>query len=367
MGREYGARARERFRAVEARTKTAGRGPPAVVSGPDTGPAMPRLAPTRFGPIRLALLASLCAAAFGPAARAQGAALGAPVPLVAPGVTGTVLRFAAVASAHVAARTVDVWLPPGYDADTTRAYPVLYLHDGQNQFDPAASYTGVDWGVDEALTALIAVGAVEPPVVVAVWNTPFRRAEYMPQRAVAGADTLRSEVPGAAPGLRSDAYLRFLVEELKPAIDARFRTRRGPEATFAMGASMGGLVSAYAVAAYPGVFGGAACVSTHWPALGGAAAAWLPAALPAPGAHRLYFDYGTETLDAAYAPFQAAVDAALAARGWAPGPAFASLAFPGADHSERSWRARVHVPLLFLLGPAADAASPRGGPSGGPR
>ena len=322
--------------------------------------------------MRLAVLACL----FGASAQAQ-VAVPVAVPVTGPGVTGTVLRFADFPSAHVAPRTVDVWLPPGYDADTSRTYPVLVLHDGQNQFDPATSFTGVDWGVDEALTGLLAVGAVEPPVVVAVWNTAYRRPEYMPQRAV--ADTASFDVPGVGrvAGMRSDAYLRFLVEELKPFVDARFRTRRGPASTFVMGASMGGLISAYAVAEYPDVFGAAACVSTNWPALGGAAARWLPGALPAPGGsagdapsrHRLYFDHGTETLDAGYAPFQQAVDAALAARGWTAGADLVSLAFPGADHSERSWRARVHLPLLFLLGPRADAAgaTSRGAPSAGPR
>ena len=294
-------------------------------------------------PFRLIALAMLAAAPV----HAQ-----TPVPVAGPGVTGTVLRFASFPSAHVAARTVDVWLPPGYDADAPRAYPVLYLHDGQNQFDPATSYTGVDWGIDEALTELVAVGAVEAPVVVAVWNTPLRRSEYMPQRAVPRADTVRFEVPGVGmvTGVRSDAYLRFLVGELKPFIDARFRTRPGAASTSVMGSSMGGLVSAYALAEYPAVFGGAACVSTHWPAAAGLAAAYLPGALPPPGTHRLYFDRGTETLDAEYEPFQTAVDAALAARGYTPGRDLASLAFPGADHSERSWRARVHLPLLFLLG-----------------
>lgn len=305
--------------------------------------------------VRLLLLVAL----LGASARAQNA-----LPVAGPGVTGTVLRFADVPSRNVLPRNVDVWLPPGYEADTTRTYPVLYLHDGQNQFDPATSFAGVDWGVDEALTSLLAVGAIEAPVVVAVWNTAYRRPEYMPQRAVPGADTVRYDIPGVGPvaGLRSDAYLRFLVDELKPFVDARFRTRRGPASTFVMGSSRGGLISAYALAEYPGVFGAAACVSTHWPAVDGAAARWLPGALPEPGAHRLYFDHGTETLDAGYAPFQASVDAALAARGWRPGVDVVSLAFPGADHSERSWRARAHLPLLFLLGERATAV-----PSGGPR
>ena len=315
-------------------------------------------------PVCLLLLVLLSAAT----AQAQDA-----VPVAGPGVTGTVLRFADFPSAHVGARNVDVWLPPGYDADTARTYPVLVLHDGQNQFDPATAFAGVDWGVDEALTTLLAVGAVEAPVVVAVWNTAYRRPEYMPQRAVTRPDTVTYDVPGVGrgAGLRSDAYLRFLVTELKPFVDARFRTRRGPASTSTMGSSMGGLIAAYALAEYPDVFGAAACVSTHWPALDGAAARWLPGALPAPGVtsegHRLYFDHGTETLDAGYAPFQQAVDAALAARGWTAGADVVSLAFAGADHSERSWRARVHLPLLFLLGSRETGATDRGGPSDGPR
>ena len=86
----------------------------------------------------------------------------AAVPLAGPGITGTVLRHAAMPSSHVAARNVDVWLPPGYAENPERRYPVVYMHDGQNLFDPATSMGNVDWAVDEAMTGLIARGAARP-------------------------------------------------------------------------------------------------------------------------------------------------------------------------------------------------------------
>ena len=116
-----------------------------------------------------------------------------------------------------------------------------------------------------------------------------------------------------------------------------------------MGSSMGGLISAYAISEYPDVFGGAACLSTHWVAGDGAVIDYLRDKLPAPESHRLYFDHGTMTLDAHYAPFQQRMDDAMRARGYAEGRSGMSRVFPGAEHSEKSWRERVEIPLEFLL------------------
>ncbi len=111
---------------------------------------------------------------------------GAPIPA---GVTGTAKTHESMPSKYVAARRVDVWLPPGYDENAARRYPVLYMHDGQNLFDPALSYIGVDWGVDEAMTRLILERAVREAIVVGVWNTPKRFEEYMPAKAVTESKT----------------------------------------------------------------------------------------------------------------------------------------------------------------------------------
>ena len=113
---------------------------------------------------------------------------------------------------------------------------------------------------------------------------------------------------------------------------------------------MGGLISAYAVAQYSQVFGGAACLSTHWPIADGAVIPYLAAHLPDPETHKFYFDHGTATLDAQYAPYQDKMDAAMPAAGYIQGKNWISRTYPGADHSEKSWSARIDVPLEFLLG-----------------
>lgn len=269
-------------------------------------------------------------------------------------VTGASEGWQDVPSRHVAARNVDVWLPPSYGRDPQRRYPVLYMHDGQNLFDPALSYTGTDWDIDGALTRLIDRGEAREAIVVGVWNTPQRFAEYMP-RAPVRTDAVGSGIDGRPIGrsedIRSDAYLRFLVEELKPFIDARYRTLPGRDDTFVMGSSMGGLISLYAVARHPGVFGGAGAVSTHWPACDGCSVDWFAKHLPRPRAHRLYFDYGTATLDALYPPHQARMDAALRRAGWREGRDWVTRRFEGAEHNEAAWKARVEIPLRFLLAP----------------
>ena len=267
-----------------------------------------------------------------------------------PGLEGRLLRHADFASRHIAARNVDVWLPPGYGHGDTR-YPVLYMHDGQNLFGASPSPGGTDWGIDEAITRLSAAGEIRPPIVVAVWNTPDRLAEYMPRAPLddAPVEFLAGHPTMDPSQIMSDAYIDFLAAELKPFIDREYRTLPEPGTTSIMGSSMGGLVSLYALARYPQVFGAAAAVSTHWPAGNGITIAWLAHALPPAGQHRLYFDFGTRTLDAAYEPFQQRMDKGIEALGYRQGHDWLTLKFEGHEHSEVSWRARVDRPLRFLL------------------
>ena len=257
-----------------------------------------------------------------------------------------------VQSKLVPARTVQIWLPPGY-ATSKQRYPVLYLHDGQNVYDTPSPFSGKSWEVHRALDRLIAANTVRPAILVAVWNTDNRLGEYMPQAAVPkigakgdpGSADLFKKLPVERAKIVGDAYVKFLVRELKPLIDRRYRTLRGSKDTMLMGSSMGGLISAYAVSRYPKVFGAAACLSTSWPIGDGFAERWYEAHLP-PKTARLYFDYGIGTNDGAIEPFQRKLDAVAGPRGgnWI------SRAFPGAEHSERAWQARVDVPLSFLLG-----------------
>ncbi|MGB8328064.1 MAG: alpha/beta hydrolase-fold protein [Steroidobacteraceae bacterium] len=280
---------------------------------------------------------------------------------------GRFVSYESFASRHVAPRKVVVWLPEGYDAGRD-PYAVLYMHDGQNLFDPATSMAHEPWAVDAHLAALERARKVRKTIVVGIANTAARWREYAPAAAVERLDPeLRALVEAGGGGApQSEEYLRFLVEELKPFIDANFRTRPGRDDTFILGSSMGGLISLYALARYPEVFGGAGCLSTHWvlttnrellgppsdarvERIGRAYIDWLGEHLPPPGTHRIYFDHGTVFLDALYGPFQERVDRLMTERGYRAGLDWDSRVFPGATHNEQAWRDRVDLPLTFLL------------------
>lgn len=299
----------------------------------------------------LATVAAAAAAAWLGPARAQA-------PASASVAAGSLIRRR-VESAHVAPRDIHVWLPPGY-SDASERLPVLYAHDGQNLFEPGRAFGGQEWGLDEAMAAMIAGGRVRPAIVVGVSNGGDARwLEYAPAGILTRLPAaVRAQLPGEP---MSDRHLRFLVDDVKPLVDGLWRTRRGREDTFIMGSSMGGLASLNALALRPDVFGAAACVSTHWPLVrpgqapgedvAAAIAGWLSAALGAPQGRRLYFDHGDKGLDAGYAPYQAGVDALLAAAGWRQGAELMTRTYPGADHNEAAWRLRAEVPLGFLLPP----------------
>lgn len=249
-------------------------------------------------------------------------------------------------------RNVWVWLPPDYEESNDR-YPVIYMHDGQNLFDAEKANFGVEWEIDETMERLIAAGEIRPAIIVGVASSQKRFEEYMPKKAAIG-DTVETGVANypvfKTADLIADRYLAFLVDELKPEIDAGFRTLPGAEDTFVFGSSMGGLISAYAVSEYPDVFSAAACISTHWPADDGAAIDYFARAFPAPGRHRFYFDYGTATLDSLYEPHQLRMDAVMHGRGYRRGGDWVTRKFDGAEHNERSWAQRAEHPLKFLLG-----------------
>jgi predicted alpha/beta superfamily hydrolase len=256
-------------------------------------------------------------------------------------------------SAYIQSRQVDVWLPPTYQSNPDKRYGVLYMHDGQNLFDPAISNTKVDWGVIPALEKLAASGDIlEEVIVVGIWCTDQRMAEYLPQRpfeTLEGQRRLEYLKLEVSDGPYSDNYLRFLVEELKPFIDGRYRTIQSQNHTYIMGSSMGGLISLYALCQYPDIFCGAGCLSTHWPVVDGVILDYLTEYLPQPGYHRLYFDHGTEMLDALYQPYQNKVDDLIRSKGYQAELDWVTRRFEGAVHNEQAWRDRIDIPLTFLL------------------
>jgi enterochelin esterase-like enzyme len=278
---------------------------------------------------------------------------------------GTVQRFEHFHSEFVQPRHVDVWLPDGYDV--SKQYAVLYMHDGQMLFDSSINWNHQEWGVDETMGKLMAEKKIQDCIVVGIWNTgTSRHSEYFPQKPFeslsfeerkmvqdALKNALKPQTEAFEP--QSDLYLKFLVTELKPFIDTHFSTYRNRRSTFIAGSSMGGLISLYAVCEYPKVFGGAACLSTHWPGIltqqfnpiPDAFLTYLDKHLPNPKTHRIYFDYGDKTLDSLYKPTQLRVDALMKKKGFTTN--WTTRSFPGHNHSEKAWASRLNVPIQFLL------------------
>lgn len=259
----------------------------------------------------------------------------------------TFKHFSKMESEFIPARDVMVMLPPGYDE--AQSYPVLYMHDGQMLFDSTTTWNKQEWGMDEVVTRLIHEKKIRPVIVVGIYNTGNRALEYMPNAPRTEIDTMKRP-KGFEGEVMSDHYLKFLTKELKPFIDETFATQTEPENTFIMGSSMGGLISCYAISEYPEVFGGAACLSTHWPAMDGVFLKYVEKNLPDPDTHKIYFDHGTATLDSLYEPFQEKVDVYVANQDYTQGENWMTKKFEGANHSENAWRKRVHIPLEFLLG-----------------
>ncbi|MCR9050292.1 MAG: alpha/beta hydrolase [Phaeodactylibacter xiamenensis] len=247
-----------------------------------------------------------------------------------------------------------VYLPPSYFTDTLRQYPVLYMMDQQNLFFDSLAYGGAAWQIHRTTDSLSSAGQMPEVIIVGVNHAREKRfQEYLPEKPAACFDSLlEARVGGTA---FSDAYLKFLTQELKPYVDRTYRTKPGKGHTYIGGSSMGGLISMYAVCEYPDVFAGALCLSTHWPVslqddtpeVAQAIIDYFAAHLPK--GKRWYFDYGTEGLDQFYAPYQQQVDSILQAQGYQAGQNWMTQAYPGHDHNERYWRERVHLGLRGVI------------------
>jgi len=265
--------------------------------------------------------------------------------------TGRIDVIAPRPSVFVTPREVQVWLPPGYAAARAGTrYPVLYLHDGQNIFDARAA--GAEWGVDETAQRLVETGAVAPFIVVAVSHAGDRTLDYTPAPG-------RRTAGGALQGGGAPAYARYLVEELKPLIDARYATRRGAGDTAIGGSSLGALVSMWLLLRHPQVFGAALVVSPAvWWADRAIVATVQAAPLPQP-VPRIWLDIGTGEGDAVVASVRALRDV-LSERGWPVRYTEAA----GAAHDEAAWAGRVEPMLRFLY--PAGAVTPLARPGTAP-
>lgn len=214
--------------------------------------------------------------------------------------------------------------------------------------------------MDETLSHLLQHHQIRNTIVVAIWNNgAYRHAEYFPQKALQGlAPAIKDSVVinSLMNQPQADNYLLFLTKELKPFIDSAYSTHKDKANTFIAGSSMGGLISLYAICEYPNTFGGAACMSTHWlgilspkyEAIPTAIIAYAKAHLPSPKDHKLYFDYGSATLDRFYKPYQKRMDKVMKEKGYTQ-TNWITKEFSGDDHSEKSWSRRLYIPMQFLV------------------
>lgn len=280
-------------------------------------------------------------------------------------ILGSIERIENFESKFVTPRNIDVWLPAAFDVH--KKYAVLYMHDGQMLYDSAITWNKQAWNVDDVVSKLLQQHLIKDIIVVGIWNGgSTRHQDYFPQQpfeqlTASEQDTVTAQLQRANRTKekfqpKSNNYLQFIVQELKPLIDKKYPTLSNYQNTFIAGSSMGGLISLYAICEYPQVFGGAACISTHWPGtftmlynpMPTAFLQYLTTKLPSATQHKIYFDYGDQTLDALYPPLQQKVDAIMKAKGY-NNKHWITKFFAGANHSEQAWNKRLDVPLLFLL------------------
>jgi len=281
--------------------------------------------------------------------------------------SGTLERIENLSSKYITARNIDVWLPENYSV--SKKYAVLYMHDGQMLYDSETTWNKQAWEVDAIMGKLLQENIIQDVIVVGIWNGGVtRHIDYFPQKpfesltknkqdSIYKANRSNGQSVFNNGKINSDNYLKFIVQEVKPMIDKKYSVYTDKAHTFVAGSSMGGLISLYAICEYPKIFGGAACLSTHWPGIFALEHNPIPDAffeylkkhLPNPKGHKIYFDYGTATLDAMYQTLQTKADAIMKAKGYGTSN-WMTRKFEGDDHSEKSWSKRFAIPMEFLLG-----------------
>jgi predicted alpha/beta superfamily hydrolase len=245
-------------------------------------------------------------------------------------------------------REITIYLPPDYQDRDTYRYPVLYMHDGQNLFEPQRAFIpGQHWRLAEAADEVIGKRTARPMIIVGIDNTGASRIdEYAPT-----ADSSRGG------GGRADAYGRMLVEELKPIIDSQYRTLPDAANTALAGSSLGGLATLHLGLKLPAVFSALAVMSPSlW---------WDNRAIladvdgfDAPHRPRIWLDMGGREGVEGLANARALRDR-MFANGWRSGENFRYYEDRRADHSERAWARRVPSVLEFLF-PPSELSGPNG-------
>ena len=249
-------------------------------------------------------------------------------------ITGTVRYHRALKGAGIQDRDLVVWLPPGYDADKSRRYPVIYMHDGQNIFDPVTSAFGVDWSIDETADELIMKKSIQPVIVVGIYNTSDRMKEY-------------------TPGDKGTAYMNFVVKTVKPFIDSTYRTKPDRKNTIVGGSSAGGIISFMLVWEDPDIFSKAICMSPAFKSLSPGGWDYTRAVQSSNGKKKdifLYIDNGGIGLDSQLQPGIDSMLTTLKSKGYREGKDFVFVHDPAAKHFEADWAKRFPRALMMVLG-----------------
>ncbi|HEY0868486.1 MAG TPA: alpha/beta hydrolase-fold protein [Fimbriimonas sp.] len=265
-------------------------------------------------------------------------------PVRVPSLTGRIEDVAEFESKALGnKRNLHVYLPPGYEANPRRKYPVLYVHDGQNVFNGATSYLpNKEWRLDETAEALIGAGLIEPLIIVGIDNAGIERAnEYLPTR-------FKPRWSDSEMGGKADLYGKMLVEEIKPFIDRRYRTRSDARSTGLMGSSFGGVVTYYLGITHPNVFSRLGVVSPS---------VWVDDYLLVKKTHalkgklplKIWLDMGTQEGPEATKDAQT-LKRALNLKGWRDGKDLAYYEEGFAQHNEDAWARRSPAILMFLFG-----------------
>jgi len=250
-------------------------------------------------------------------------------------ITGTVEYHRAMKGDGLRDRDVVVWLPPDYRTSRNRRYPVLYMNDGQNAFDPATSSFGVDWQADEIADRLIRSKEIPPLIIVGIYNTADRTAEY-------------------SPGVKGTAYMNFVVNRLKPFIDKTYRTKPDRLNSFVCGSSMGGLISFMLPCEYPEVFSAGICMSPAFVEPNKAKPQWdyIADFLASPIQKAplfFYIDLGGVGLEQILQPGFDKMITVLKAKGYREHKDFELVKDPAARHSEADWAKRLPNALKLVL------------------
>ncbi|WP_230392133.1 alpha/beta hydrolase-fold protein [Pontibacter sp. FD36] len=246
------------------------------------------------------------------------------------GITGTVAYHRNLTADSLLPRDLIVWLPPGYE-ESNKRYPVLYMHDGQNVFDPATSSFGVDWRIDETADSLIRNRQMEPVIMVGIYNTSERMEEYVP-------------------GLKGSAYMDFVVNRLKPLVDQTYRTKTCAKHTLTGGSSAGGIMAFMLAWEYPQVFSKAICMSPAFKIMHIDYVKEVQAYKGKKKKLKLYIDNGGIDLEARLQPGIDEMLAALQVQGYREGKDYIWVLDKKAQHNEAAWAKRMPAALTFLLG-----------------